>query len=542
MMPGKYTMVVIDDIKTVVNGIVHHIPWEKDDIQIVGTAFNGEDGIELIRETQPHLILSDIRMPKLDGLEMIRVVMEEKIPSKIIFLSGYTDFDYARQAIRLGAFDFIQKPFTPNQLREVVLEAKRAVKLDLGNRERIKEMESKIRESLPILQQEFFRLLLRYPSSLVSVSQRWDFLQIAIHKQHFIVMLAEVDHFAERSQFQPIQEVELIRFTIQNIMEETIGGYTKGVVFREGTHQFIAVFNPPRSAGSESIAEKCRENIEKYSSYTISVGLGTEVRDIQEISMSYKQAITALSYNFYTGGNSVYCYEDVQRTSGGYPRPSAELEKELLYCIRSGNEEKALESLESIFRESQFSDPVPDPDSIKAVYYEIAFLINRMFAEKIPPDQTCDLEKQLMELKNDSSSTLAELQQKIKAFCRAGCERIRKQQKKEANQQVEQVMAYIRKHLDLNLTVADYAKMVYLSGSYFSNLFKKVTGMTIPQFVTAERMEKAKEMLIEGMQVQEISLAVGYEDRPYFSELFKRHTGMTPSEFRQLYGNTNSKN
>jgi two-component system response regulator YesN len=164
-------------------------------------------------------------------------------------------------------------------------------------------------------------------------------------------------------------------------------------------------------------------------------------------------------------------------------------------------------------------------------------MINRVLGEKLPPDEMAVFDAKLIEIKNDATLSLKELQQQVKRLCELGCAGVRKQQVKEASQQVDEVIAYIRNHLDINLTVGEYAKMVYLSGSYFSNLFKKVTGMTITQFVTHERMERAKDMLIEGMQVQEISLAVGYEDRPYFTELFKRHTGMTPSDFRQLYGN-----
>ncbi|MGO4274987.1 helix-turn-helix domain-containing protein [Paenibacillus sp. TAF58] len=112
---------------------------------------------------------------------------------------------------------------------------------------------------------------------------------------------------------------------------------------------------------------------------------------------------------------------------------------------------------------------------------------------------------------------------------------IQKRHVEDANQVVEQVIAHIRQNVASNMTVNDYAKLVYLSGSYFANLFKKVTGMTVVQFVTTERMEQAKIMLAQGKQVQEIAQAIGYEDRPHFSELFKKHTGMTPSDFKQLY-------
>lgn len=527
-------MCVIDDIKTVVDGIANHIPWETYGIHIVGSANNGESGMNLIRQTQPHIVLADIRMPKMNGIEMTEQIVREFPDTKIIFLSGYTDFEYAQQAIRLGAFDYILKPFTPQKIIDVVLQAKAVIEEGRGKIERYHEMERKLRASIPYLRQEYFQLLLRFPATPEAAAKRWDFLNIGLDRERFIVMLVEIDRFSEQMLTLPVQEVELIRFTLHNILEETIGNVTKGLVFRDSTSRFVAVFNPPASQSAETLAEQCRENVEKFSKFTISVGLGEEVRHVHEISYSHTQALTALSYIFYTDGNSVCSYRNVRQVHHPVPRYSAEKEKELFYCLRSGNLLKSHMMIDELFSETIAAD-MPPPEAVKQMYYELAFLINRVFSEKLPAEQMEPLENQLQSIKNFSSHSLKDLQGKIKELCRMGCERIVKQQTEEANRVVEHVIAYIRQHLDANLTVNDYAKLVYLSGNYFANLFKKVTGTTIGQFVTTERMERAKTMLLEGMQVQEIAQALGYEDRPYFSELFKKHTGMTPSEFKQHY-------
>jgi two-component system response regulator YesN len=532
---NELRMCVIDDIKTVVNGIANQIPWETHGIRIVGSASNGEKGVELIRETQPHIVLTDIRMPKMNGLEMTERILNDLPRTKIIFLSGYTDFDYAQKAIHLGAFDYILKPFTPQNIIDVVLKAKASIEEEMGGIQRYHEMERKLRESLPYLRQEYFQLLLQFRTTPEQAARRWDFLNIGLNREHFIVMLTEIDQFAEQTQTLPIQEVELIRFTLQNILEETIGGVTKGFVFRDNTQRFVAVFNSPESQSAEFLAERCRENIESYSNYTVSLGLGEKVKYIHEISYSYTQALTALSYNFYTGGNSVYSYQNVESVHQKIPRYSVEKEKELFYYLRSGNLRKALNIVEELFIETVTVDVPHAPEAVKAMYDELAFLINRVFAEKLTPEEMQRLERHLLHVKNMGPYTLKEMQGKINELCRMGCEVILQRQTEDANQVVEQVIEYIRQHLNANLTVNDYAKVVYLSGSYFANLFKKVRGMTVGQFVTIERMERAKTLLLEGKQVQEIAQALGYEDRPYFSELFKKHTGMTPSEFKQQY-------
>lgn len=534
-MTNELRMCVIDDIKTVVQGIANQIDWASYGIRIAGTASNGEQGIDLIQETEPHIVLTDIRMPKKDGLEMTRQVLDMLPRTKIVFLSGYTDFDYAQEALRLGAFDYIVKPYTPQKIIEVVLKAKQSVEEEMSETQRYREMERKLRESLPYLRQEYFQLLLQFPTTPEQAKRRWDFLNIALERERFIVMLMEIDQFTEQTDTLPVQEVELIRFTVHNILEESLKEHTKGFIFRDHTNRFVAIFNPPNGISAEAIAERCRENVNQYSRYTISIGLGEEVQEIHQISYSYSQAIAALSYNFYTGGNTVYSYLNMSPVPQTLPRYSPEKEKELFYCLRSGNLQKAGSIVDELFEETIHASMPPAPEVVKGTCDELAFLINRVFSEKLTREEMEGIERQLYHITNLSSYKLKELQDKIKEMCRIGCEIIQKRHVEDANQAVEQVIAHIRQHTASNMTVNDYAKLVYLSGSYFANLFKKVTGMTVTQFVTSERMEQTKAMLLEGKQVQEIAQALGYEDRRHFSELFKKHTGMTPSEFKQLY-------
>lgn len=534
-MAAELRMCVIDDIRTVVEGISKQIPWEDYGIRIAGTAGNGEKGIRLIRETEPHIVLTDIRMPIVDGLEMTKQLLESHPRTKFIFLSGYTDFEYAQQAVQLGAFDYIVKPFTPQKIIDVVLKAQRSIEEEMAEASRYQEMERKLRESLPYLRQEYFQLLLQFRTTPELAAKRWDFLNIGLERERFVVLLAEIDQFAEQTATLPIQEVELIRFAVHNILEESLRRHTKGLVFRDNTNRFVAIFNPPADLSVEAISEQCRENVETYSRYTVSLGVGDEVQAIHQISYSYAQALAAISYNFYTGGNTVYSYRHMSTFHRTAPRYSPEKEKDLFYCLRSGNSDKACAIVDELFEETTSVPVPPAPEAVKGFCDELIFLINRVFMEKLTRDEMTGIEQHLVHIKTVSTHKLKELQDNIKKLCRLGCEFIQKRQAEDANHVVEQVIEHIRHNLSSNMTVNDYAKLVYLSGSYFANLFKKVTGMTVVQFVTSERMEQAKIMLAEGKQVQDIAQSLGYEDRPHFSELFKKHTGMTPSEFKQMY-------
>lgn len=525
---------VIDDIPTVVRGLTHSFDWSQHGVVVAGTAVDGEEGMAMIREVKPDIVLTDIRMPFMDGIQMMRTILKEMPWIKLIFLSGYTDFSYAQDAVRLGAFDYIVKPFTKDQVLEAVLKAKTALERERNQAKQMQDMEQKLRESMPYLRQEYMRLLIRYGSPQNKLRQQWEFFNINMEDYAFAVLVAEIDFFQTRTAEMPVNEVELIRFAVHNILEETILSQTKGIVFRENLNQFVAVLNPPERVDSEQLAEMCRENVSRYTYQSVSIGVGETVREPWNLSESYGQAMAALAHTFYTGGNSVYKYTHEEHQSSALPRYSYEKEKELLYCLRSANVAKSEEQLEAIWDEWMKPAARPEPELVKSLCLELAHSMHRVFLEKVGEPELPELEKKLTEM-NRNAYSFEEIRRQMKEYCRLGCSYLQKRQYSDARTLVEQAIDYIGRNLQQELSVSDCAKSVHLSPSYFSNLFKKEVGMTLAQYIISKRMEKAKEMLLEGMQVQDIAVALGYEDRPYFSELFKRHTGMTPTEFRTHY-------
>lgn len=184
---------IVDDIPAVVRGLSQRIPWEEHGITVAATAANGEEGLVEIRKHRPDIVLTDIRMPFTDGLAMMRTILAEQPEIKLIFLTGYSDFTYAQEAVKLGAFDLIVKPFTRPQVLESVLKAKEVLERERSQAEQMRGMEQKLRESMPYLRQEYMRLLIRYGSRQQHLSQQWDFYAIQMKRSGFCVMAAEID-------------------------------------------------------------------------------------------------------------------------------------------------------------------------------------------------------------------------------------------------------------------------------------------------------------------------------------------------------------
>ncbi|MGY4761885.1 response regulator [Paenibacillus caseinilyticus] len=524
---------VIDDIKSVVEVISRKIDWAAHGIDMAGTALDGEEGLRLVQEVKPDVILTDIRMPKLDGLQLTRRILEDLPNCRIIILSAYTDFSHAQQAIRLGAFDFVKKPFAIDEILNAVLKAKAACEEERQETAKLREMELKIKMSLPVLRQEYLTLLVHHQTNEITAIPRWDYLGIGLVPNDLVVFVVEIDRFMDQFHALPVHEIELIRFSLQNIIEETVASRTKGIIFREATHRYAGVMNSPDNPTAADIAEACCLNIARYTRFTVSIGVGLVVKSIPELPYSYRQAVTALSYHFYTEGNGVYSYMNAAHKRKGVADYSLGKEQEFLFALRSGNAEKSRLLLEDILNDLTAVEPWPEPKYVEHVGYELSAKMFRVLLEKFPYDALRPFEEKLDEIKSKGRQSLQELRSLLTGLCEESCRRIEKERSHESTKLIQQAGVYIRGHLHLDLTLEHCARQFNLSPGYFSNLFKKIMGISFQQFVIQEKMEQAKSMLIDNYQIQEIAQKLGYEHRRYFSELFKKQTGMTPSEFKE---------
>lgn len=531
--PEAISLCIIDDIKSVVDGLTA-MNWEEQGIRVAGVSSNGEEGLTLINGLCPDLVITDIRMPIMDGLSMLRLVLEENPGCKVILISGYADFEYAQQAVQLGAFDFVVKPFTEEDMMSAVLRAKAEVMEERSKRISLRDMENKLRESMPALRQEYFALLISHRTSWEEASERWEFLNIELEPRGFVVMLIEIDRFREQVAEQSVQEMELIRFSLLNIMQETLAHYAHSVLFRAHHDQYLAVLNDSGPSSPIEIAEQCCRNIERYTKFTVSVGVGGRVEEISGLPDSYRQAHRALSHHLFTEGNAAIEYDDIHQ-SGSQEPLALEYKDELLLALRSGNAVRTDAFLTAISEALQKRISRQNPDYLLSLYDELAASAIRTLYEMVPYSEIQPMIQKFRTVQGTAGLSLASLQRQLLALCTEGAELVRRNSLSEGQKVIYNAIGYIKGRLSEDITVGECAAHVHLSASYFSSLFKQVTGMTVTQYITSERIQKARLLLVEGAQVQEVAAAVGYEERRYFSEMFKKITGQTPSEFRAGY-------
>ncbi|MDQ0191747.1 two-component system response regulator YesN [Paenibacillus wynnii] len=464
---------------------------------------------------------------------MTRRILEIHPHCKIIILSAYTDFEYAKQAIRLGAFDFVKKPFSIQDITKAVLDAKEVLERENERKLQIQHMERKVDESLPLLRQEYMGRLLRHETKPEDAKRYWEEMQGGDKPERLAVFLIEIDSFQYLS--QPIHDIELARYTLQQIFKDTIGQANRGLVCRDGPNSYAGIIGCGELSETRRLAEECCANIASGTEFSVSVGIGKAVSELHELPQSYKSAMKALASHIHEEGNAVFDDLNPPQEEEFYPRYAVELERELLLALRSGSIEQSSNALDLIFNDMHRIYPLPDPLYLRSLYFELAFVVLRALYEWVPEAVMLPFHQAIRGRDGQGEFTIKYFQQLIKDMCSAGCDWIERERMSDAERLIYRATEYIRAHLHLDLTVEHCARQMNLSGGYFASQFKKHSGVTFNQFVTNERIERAKLLLIENYQVQEIAQSLGYEHRRYFSDVFKRVTGQTPSEFRDAY-------
>ncbi|MFC4101465.1 response regulator [Paenibacillus xanthanilyticus] len=530
-------MCVIDDIRSVVDMVTTKIPWAEHGIEIVGSATNGEEGLTLIEALKPELILTDVRMPKMDGLEMTRRSLALSPGSKVVILSAYADFEYAQKALQFGAVNYVRKPFAIADLVKVVLKAKDLWLDEQAEREKVGALAAAVKESLPALRQQYLSLLVHHPTDIADARQWWGFLELAPLAPPLAVMVVQIDQLADRYGSSGLRELELARFALQNIVEETLAARAKAVVFREAFNRYVCLVETGNlGAPLLELADNCCANIASYTKFTISVGIGEEAADWRGLPRSYQQALRALSYHFYTGGGGAFRYSPADERGTDAWIYSTESEQEFLFAFRSGNLAKCRAWLDAAFAEMGAAKTLPAPSDAEHLFQGLALRMHRIMLEKFPRAALADFEQRTDETRNAARPMeLADYRVWLYGLCETGCGLMERERTSESQRIIFRSMDYIKANLHLDLTLELCAREVNLSWGYYSNLFKKVTGTTFQHYVTQQKIERAKALLLADYQVQEIAEQLGYEHRRYFSEVFKKQTGLTPTEFKESF-------
>lgn len=530
-----YKILIVDDEAVVREGIRDNINWSELGFELVGDCENGSEALEVVDRLQPDVVLTDICMPFLDGLELARYISVKYPRIKVIILTGYDEFEYAHQAVKLKAYDFLLKPITAAELRRILDKVKNDLDEETEKLEDLNRLKIQFRESLPLLRERFLNRLLSGHLRAGELEGKLDYFKIDFKGNCYLVMAIDIDDYGELGRFHPNTEDELLIFAVFNICEEIVSREDCGIVFQNRSNKTVVILsgNDAQSLRDNScrLSEEIRQSVEKYLKFTITIGIGTACFNLVEISQSYKSAVSALDYRLMFGKNKVIDITDLEQNHSNYSFQRMQWEKRLASAVKLGTAMETDEIVEGIIKDLKKSLlPVERCYShIQQVIASIMNTIDELGMDEVEVFGGCSPFTEVYRFK-----TMDEIEVWIKNLSRKTADFILNKRSDYCKIQVMKAEEYIRQNYwDENLSLNSICRYLFLSTSYFSLIFKSHTGETFIEYLTRVRVDKAMELFkTSNFKTYEVSNRVGYADSHYFSLIFKKATGMTPTEYR----------
>jgi len=534
-----FKLLIADDEQIVIEGIKDSIDWGQYEIEVVGTAKNGAEALKLAKDLKPDIIISDIKMPGLSGLELIEELKDFLPNVKVILISAYEEFDYAKQAIRLGVNSYLSKPVKKVEVINEVCKIKSQLERKQHEEEITKRLQQRFNENLPILREHFLNTLIRGISAS-DLETKFQTYHIDLSLYKIGVMVCKMDHFRKVNLEVDEAEVQLLMLRIIEIFNEITLPISKSITFQSYNQEIVTVFNTPEKKGSSiqkwiKLAEKIKDQVLEEIGSEVSIGIGRIYTEIKNIGLSYKEAVKALNYRLVYGDNSVLYIENVEDVETDAYSPLIninELLENIQNILYTGKFEEVYNLVDSFRQRLQNADKIP--------YYYIQQLYIQLLSIILRTATEIGIGTHLITENNDLYGTLlkiesfSELDNWIKGILGNVCEQIGIKNKLKTKHSIQKAINYIREHCQEEISLTSVADYVRLNPTYFSRFFKEETGCSFVEYLKRLRIEKAKELLrTSNLKIYEICEALGYQSVQYFSTLFKNMVGVTPQEYRE---------
>lgn len=530
-----YKALLVDDEALIREAISENIRWEEMGFELVGSCENGRDAMNLIRQNPPDLILTDICMPYVDGIELARYVHENYPDTKTVIISGYDEFEYAKQAVRYQVMEYILKPVTPAELTEVLQRARASLDEKKDRSRTMKKLKGAYLSNRPLLRGRFLNSLLRGNERPDSLEEKMDELDISLPGSFYNTAIVEGDDLSPFLNQYPGVRDELALFSIYNITQELIEQKGLGVVFQGMDERTVIIFcgntKEELEERMERMLKEAQQTIQELLMIKTTVGTGKTVSDIRRLCQSFEKAQSVMELKFLMGGNQILKSEELTVQAGTLSLDVSQWANRVIMAVKTGNETEIEQAVRDFAQEIRESF-IRRNRSIIYMQNLLLTVVNTVNLTEEKENLIVQEEKELMN-RIYSYEHLTDIATDVIDICCKISRLLNEQKDSYGKKQAVMALEYIEKNYmnsDINLnSVCSYLAM---STSYFSTLFKSYTGETFIEALTKKRMEKAKELLENtSKKSYEVAGEVGFGDPHYFSIAFKKATGKTPTEY-----------
>lgn len=528
-----YKLLIVDDEEKIRDGLKNYIDWGKFGVEVIDEAEDGDIALLKVEERRPDIILSDVGMPMMNGIDMAEIIKNKYPEVKIIFLSGYDDVNYLKGAFRVEAVDYIFKPLNLEDLSQVFTK----VVNDLNEKARYKDivnhMRAKLIESMPLLRERFFLSLIRGEYEVHEIVEKVHFLELPLlSSKTFYVMVASLDNELQVKE----KEKQINSLAVINICTEVIRKHFEGYTFMNASNDFVILLMDVVDDNDNrinTISCEIRDKINEFLKISITIGLGKSVNDIMQIAFSYEMANEALSERFFLGNGQIISCNLSKRQEKVVPKLNQIETDKIMALVKAGDKEALLELIGKVINSISYGDAGEIKAFKNLCLTVVLYSLNALMDLEISIDDVEFLEYAIWE-NISKQQTIYDVKNVLIRYLKTICEKVIEFKSSHYSNVAAEIKDIIEKRYFENIAINDMANELYLSPNYICSIFKKDVGETINNYITKVRIHKAKELLKDRKnKLYDICFMVGYADPSYFTKLFKRYTGITPSQYRE---------
>lgn len=528
-----YTVLLVDDEEEVIQVIMKKINWEGLGFSVIGYACNGVKALELVEEYQPDVVITDIKMPYMDGIELSNHIKAEFPMTKLLFFTGFDEFEYAREAIHLEVEEYILKPVNSRELTDIFSKLKTKLDQEISEKQNAEILQKYYMESLPILQANFYSGLIEGRIQKDEISRYLSDYQISVAGPYFCCLVIHTSKSQVPEKLNPL----LVSASVQKQAKERLGEKWQVKCFPYlGNTVLIAQLKSEQEISelTDECDRFCRY-IRHFLGAVVTVGIGSVCASVSELSQSYSSAREAVSYRVIYGvSRAINMKEIVPRKINSQGMANGAELLELFKTIPLGASEDIIQAVDQYLRRMSFSQK-----TLQQYHIDVMELISALYRFSENHDIVSEelsgnmgmLYSGLLDLEPEA---LRNWLIRVSLSFREALIHVRSRSTRSF---LSRAKEYVQNNYsDEELSLDSVCQALGVSNSYFSTIFKKKTGNSFIGYLTDYRMDQASRLLIETDEKSYvIAKQVGYTDPNYFSYVFKKRFGMSPTRYRTEY-------
>lgn len=515
---AMYKVLLVDDEILIREKISKRIPWNDLGFALSACCENGKDAIEWMQKNKVDVVLTDICMPYVDGLEVARYVEENMPGTKVVIITGYDEFDYAKKALEYHVFSYILKPITA---AELIGNLKQIYQL-LESERRNLQVYSSYENSFPALKNQFLNQLVRGEVSRVEIPRKLTEYGIELQGSFYSSAILIPKDSSKRNELANAAGVIQRDFEGEMLAFEGNDGTVIAIVRQEMVEKTRGV-----------IRFQCQtllDSVHKKTGIVFSCLVGPAVPELFLMNSSYEKARELSEFTFLERQGYIYEWEvyNKQRLSLQWNLKKEDLEKRLVYAVQSNLTEDIRKDIRSIREE--YSERWIAKTKVVIIYQNLMMALMNCFERLNIEDKEFFQRYQEVIFKLYNCEYISDMEKAVLDYFLSAAELMNKKRSSYGDQQVEIALEYLDTHYgDYDLSLQLMCEKLAISVSYFSTAFKNYTGMTFIEALTKKRIEKAMELLANtSMKFYEIAELCGYNDANYFGSIFKKTVGKSP--------------